>query len=72
MTQLRLVYASSNSDWPSTRRRPVKCTRLPTVSSTSLLILRKIARLQAENPAAVAIIERLVDRALSDLREHVG
>lgn len=40
------------------------CRRLRTVARSAPSLVQKVARLQAESPAAAAVLERLVDRVL--------
>lgn len=68
MTQLRLV--KSNNSAPasrSTKLSSVKCRMLPADSSGSLSIIQKINRLHGLKPAALTVLERLVDDILDDL-----
>lgn len=69
MRQLRLVWSCNNFEPASrsTKKRQAKCSRLRTNSSTRLSLSKKCARLEIENPAAAAVIERLVNRALAEL-----
>jgi hypothetical protein len=51
---------------PHSKQQPKAETELrPAVSSACLRIHRKIESLQAANPAAVALVERLVDDMLA-------
>lgn len=65
MSQLRLVFSSSNAKSPSKRISFAVSKRQPAVSSICLRLHRKIEALHAANPEAVALVERLVDDMLA-------
>lgn len=64
MTQLRLAYSSSNPTSPDLKKLSPKL-RMSRVSWSKLpSISKKVTELHAKEPAAAAVIEKLVDDAL--------
>lgn len=68
LTQIRLV--KSNNSAPaslSTKLSSVKCRALRVDSSGSRSIIQKINRLHSLKPAAITVLEKLVDDILDDI-----
>lgn len=63
---LSLVYSKSNANAMNTSLSSIKCRMLPADSLKSpwTRVVRKVARLEALNVDAAAVIEKLVDDLL--------
>lgn len=67
MSQLRLAFSSSNSASRNTKLLSVPLKMLPSDLPTLPPFAKKAARLQAVRPDVAAVLERLVDRYLSEV-----
>lgn len=72
MTQLRLAYSKSSpalneNDTPETRRSKKKFNESSITLPTLQLLSWKIERLYGGRPAAIEVLERIVDHMLDEM-----